>query len=82
VSDDIGERVARLEAESETIRRMFASHTAVEEARFAEIAEAVHELRDVFIGAKGAARVLGWAIAALAALASATLWSIQHVRLN
>lgn len=68
------EVIARISAIEERIR----AHTEEEDVRWASLDQKVNEIHTVFVGAKGAARVLGWIIGGLGALAAAWSWVISN----
>lgn len=80
--DEVVLKLAQIESEQSRLRVIFEDHTRIEEERFDEIATHVRELREIFIGAKGAARVLGWLVAGCAAVASFVVWFMQYFQLR
>lgn len=72
--DEASDRILAIEHEAKALRQLIEEHVRDEEAWRVGHDEKMDEIYNVLVGAKGAAKVLGWMIVALGATATAWTW--------
>ena len=80
--DEISERIVAIEHEQKSMRQIVEDHIHDEEAWRIGHDDKVNQIYEVLVGAKGAARVMGWVIVALGAVGATWSWVVSHLNVS